>query len=209
MRTLVVYCHPRGDSYTAAVRDVVLTKLRDAGTQVRLIDLYADGFDPTMSADEHLGYEDVTGNTAGFETYIDHLHWCEALIFVYPTWWYGLPAMMKGWLDRVLVPGVAFHLPDDTAKDIRPGLTHITRLGLFTTCGASWWLTRYVGAPGKRTLLRGIRLLCAPRCKVSYAAHYRMDSSTAKSRARHLSKVARKMDRLIGGAQAELVEARQ
>jgi NAD(P)H dehydrogenase (quinone) len=69
--------------------------------------------------------------------------------------------MIKGWLDRVLVPGLAFLMPDGQNDDIRPGLTHITRLGVFTTCGASFWLTRMVGAPGKRTLLRGVRLICA------------------------------------------------
>jgi hypothetical protein len=69
--------------------------------------------------------------------------------------------MIKGWLDRVLVPGVAFLMPDGQNDDIRPGLTHITRLGVFTTCGASFWLTRMIGAPGKRTILRGVRLICA------------------------------------------------
>jgi NAD(P)H dehydrogenase (quinone) len=82
--------------------------------------------------------------------------------------------------------------------DIRPGLTNITRLGVFTTCGASWWLTRIIGAPGRRTLLRGIRLLCAKRCRTVFAAHYLMDSSTPETRARHLRKVAERTDRLIG-----------
>ena len=79
---------------------------------------------------------------------------------------------------------------------------HITRLGVFTTCGASWWLTRIVGAPGKRTLLRGLRFICAKRCKTAFAAHYLMDSSTPESRAAHLAKVSRKMDRFVGVSSA-------
>jgi NAD(P)H dehydrogenase (quinone) len=72
---------------------------------------------------------------------------------------------------------------------------------VFTTCGASFWLTRMVGAPGKRTILRGVRLICAKRnCRTVFAAHYLMDSSTADSRAKHLGRVAAKMDRLIGKA---------
>jgi putative NADPH-quinone reductase len=106
--------------------------------------------------------------------------------------------MIKGWLDRVLVPGLAFLMPDGENDDIRPGLTHITRLGVFTTCGASFWLTRFVGAPGRRTLLRGVRLLCAKKCRTVFAAHYLMDSSTGASRAKHLRRVAAKMDRLTG-----------
>ncbi len=126
------------------------------------------------------------------------LRWCDTLIFVYPTWWYGLPAMLKGWLDRVMLPDVAFLMPDDAHKNIRPGLRHITRLGVFTTCGASRWLTWIIGAPGKRTMLRGVGFLCAPGKRSVFAAHYLMDSSTEASRAAHLATVARKMDRLIG-----------
>ena len=108
----------------------------------------------------------------------------------------------SSWLDRALVPGIAFLMPDDSHSDIRPGLTHITRLGVFTTCGASWWLTRIVGAPGRRTLMRGLRFICAKRCRTTFAAHYLMDSSTPESRAAHLDKVARKMERFVGTAKA-------
>lgn len=198
MRALVVYSHPKEGSFNAAVRDTVLDKLREAGAEVRLIDLYKRGFDPRLTGSELELYEDTTINTAGVAEDVADLQWCDTLIFVYPTWWYGLPAMLKGWLDRVLVPGVAFEMPDAEHPDIRPGLTNVTRLGVFTTCGASWWLTRLVGAPGKRTLMRGLRFICAKHCKTTYAAHHLMDSSTDDSRAAHLRKVARRMDRFIG-----------
>lgn len=198
MRALVVYCHPRAESFTAAVRDVVLGKLEAAGVEVHVSDLYAQGFDCVMSAENHRDYEDCEINRQGLEHEIEKLMWCDTLIFVYPTWWYGLPAMMKGWLDRALLPGVAFHLPTGEGDIIRPALTHIERLGVFTTCGASFWLTRFIGAPGRRTLIRGVGILCAKRCKRVFAAHYLMDSSTPESRAAHLRKVGERMDRLIG-----------
>ena len=200
MRALVVYCHPRRASFTEAVRDVVLEKLAAVGAEVRLVDLYAGPFAPVLTAEEHEWYEDESLNRQGIEQEIEDLTWCDTLIFVYPTWWYGLPAILKGWLDRALVPGVAFLMPSEGHPDIRPGLSNITRLAVFTTCGASWWLTRFVGAPGKRTLLRGLRLICARRCKTVFAAHYLMDSSTPESRAKHLAKVARKMERFVGPA---------
>ena len=198
MRALVVHCHPRPESFTAAVRDVVLAKLDEAGAEVRLHDLYAEGFQPLLTAEEHRAYEDTTVNRAPCSREIDDLMWCDTLIFVYPTWWYGLPAMLKGWLDRVLVPGVAFLMPEPGGT-IRPGLGHIRALGVFTTCGASRWLTLFVGAPGKRTLMRGVGLLCARGHRRVFAAHYLMDSSTDDSRAAHLRKVAERMDRLTGG----------
>lgn len=197
MRALVVYCHPRASSFTAAVRDAVIQKLNQSGAETRLTDLYAQKFNPVLSTEEHSGYLDCPKNCAAVVKDVEDLRWCDTLIFVYPTWWYGLPAMLKGWLDRVLLPDVAFLMPDDVNKTIRPGLPHITRLGVFTTCGASRWLTFLVGAPGKRTLLRGVGFLCAPRVQKIFAAHYLMDSSTDQTRRRHLDRVASKMDRFL------------
>lgn len=196
MRALVIYCHPRPESFTAAIRDAVLERLAAAGAEVRLTDLYARGFDPSLSEAEHAGYLDCPANRAPVAEDVENLQWADTLIFVYPTWWYGLPAMLKGWLDRALLPDVAFVMPRGEGDTIRPGLTHITRLGVFTTCGASRLLTWFVGSPGKRTLLRGVGLICAPRVRKAFAAHYLMDSSTTESRARHLDRVRRKVDRL-------------
>jgi len=200
MRALVVYCHPRPKSFNAAVRDQVLAHLSQHGTETRLIDLYAQGFDPVLTANGLEEYEDEGCNTIGLESEITDLQWCDTLIFVYPTWWYGLPAMLKGWLDRVLVPGVAFKMPDAENKDIRAGLTHIKQLGVFTTCGASWWLTQLVGAPGRRTILRGLKVICGRPCKTLFVAHYSMDSSTPESRAAHLEKVTAKLEKFLGPA---------
>ncbi len=209
MRALVVYCHPRPDSFNAAVRDVVVSKLEQAGAEVRISDLYAKGFQPVLTGPEWSEYLDCPKNTASVATEVEDLRWCDTLIFVYPTWWYGLPAMLKGWLDRVLLPDVAFHMPDAQNRTIRPGLRHITRLGIFTTCGASWWLTALIGAPGKRTLMRGVGFLCKPGKRVAFAAHYLMDGSTPESRASHLARVGAKMDRLIGNASPRKADARQ
>jgi putative NADPH-quinone reductase len=198
MRALVIYCHPREGSFNAAIRDLVLAKLEAAGAEVRLCDLYARGFDPTLPACELDAYLDCPDNVTPVARDVSDLRWADTLIFVYPTWWYGLPAMLKGWLDRVLLPDVAFLMPDAENADIRPGLTNIKRMGVFTTCGASRWLTALVGAPGRRTLTRGVRLICAKQCKTYFAAHYLMDSSTPESRARHLGRVARQMDRMLG-----------
>jgi NAD(P)H dehydrogenase (quinone) len=200
MRALVVYCHPKEGSFTAAVREVVLGRLAAAGAEVRLCDLYARGFQPVLTDAEWGGYLDAPANCAPVARDVDDLRWCDTLIFVYPTWWYGLPAMLKGWLDRVMLPEVAFLMPDGANRTIRPGLRHITRLAVFTTCGASWWLTTFIGAPGRRTLLRGVGLLCHPRRRTAFAALYLMDSATDAARAAHLARVAARVDRLAGAA---------
>ena len=195
MRVLIVYCHPNPESYTAAVRDVVRGNAEAVGAEVRVLDLYANGFDPVLSQGELEAYETVPGNTQTVQDHVDAIRWCDTLVFVYPTWWYAHPAMLKGWLDRVLLPGVAFDMPE--GGDIRPTLTHIERLGVFTTCGASRWLTFFIGFPGKRMILRGIRILCAKRCRTAFVAHYLMDASTQDTRSRHLAKVCKVSRRLF------------
>ena len=197
MRALIVYAHPRDGSFNEAIRDIILQRLQGYGVKIRLRDLYDEAFNPVMDKLQLENYQDNLQNKAGLEEYVEDLLWCDMLIFVYPTWWYGLPAILKGWIDRVFLPGIAFHMPSGQEKNISPGLKHITRLAIFTTCGASWWLTQLVGSPGKRTILRGVGLLCARHCKTIYLAHYLMDSSTEESRSAHLKKVARKLDNLV------------
>ncbi len=195
MRTLVVYAHPVPESFGAALRDTVLAALEAGGHEVRLVDLNAIGFDPVMSADERRRYHDAGHNELPIAEQLAHIKWCEMLVFVYPTWWYGLPAILKGWLDRVWVPHVAFIMPTET-QGIRPNMQHIRRIVAVTTCGATWWLSKWVGEPGKRTLLRGIRTLCHPLCRTTYLALYKMDTVSAESRARYLDKVRRTISRL-------------
>lgn len=197
MKALVVYCHPKEGSFTSAVRDSVLAKLETSGAEVRLTDLYARGFAPALTAEELTNYEDPEVNTKPVSEDVDNVKWCDTLIFIYPTWWYGLPAILKGWLDRVLLPEIAFLMPNNQRANIAPGLTHIKRLGVFTTCGASRWLTFIVGAPGKRTLMRGVGFLCAKPLRKAYSAHYLMDSSTPESRQTHLNRIDRTMDRFL------------
>lgn len=197
MRALVIFCHPKEDSFSAAILGKVVEKLEAAGAEYRVRDLYRSNFSPILTGHELDIYLDETLNVAPVAQDVEHVQWADTLIFVYPTWWYGLPAMLKGWLDRVLVPGVAFVMPKTEGENITAGLTHIKKLGVFTTCGASRWLTTMVGAPGRRTLTRGVRMICAKGCKVFYAAHYLMDSSTDTSRAAHLRKIDQQMDRLV------------
>ena len=120
MRALVVYCHPESGSFNAAICSLVCAKLREAGYELRLRNLYAENFQPVLTRQEWHDYLDPALNTATVTWDIEALRWCNTLIFIYPTWWYGPPAMLKGWLDRVLVPEVAFLMPDARNTTIRP-----------------------------------------------------------------------------------------
>jgi putative NADPH-quinone reductase len=188
MRILVIYAHPVATSFVAACKDALLTAL-DGRHEVKLLDLYAIGFDPVLNRVERLAYHDESANGQGLEEHLALLRWAEGLIFVYPTWWYGLPAILKGWLDRAWLPGVTFTMPAGN-RPVGPLLTQIRLLGGISTYGAPWWFTRWVGDPGRRTLMRGIKALCAPRCRTFWLALHRMDSSTDADRAAFLGKIA-------------------
>ncbi|GGB61718.1 NAD(P)H dehydrogenase (quinone) [Roseibium aquae] len=192
MRVLVVYCHPCQESFSAAVCAQVVDTLEQGGNEVRVLDLYAMGFNPAMSADERRGYHDAASNQTPVAEHLEHLAWCDKLLFVYPTWWFGLPAMLKGWLDRVWVPHVTFEMPTERAP-MKPKMLHIQKVGVVTTCGASWLVSKLMGEPGRKTILRGIRALCAPNCRSLYLAHYKMDSSTPESRSDYLQKIQKKL----------------
>ena len=188
MKTLVVYCHPCPESFTAAVRDTALETLHECGHDVSLIDLYAEGFDPVMSAAERRGYHSQATNLVPVAEYANRVGWAEAIIFIYPTWWFGIPAMLKGWLERVLVPGFAFDMPDEK-RGPRPRLQNIRSIIALTTCGTTPFVSWIVGQPGRRTLLRGFRSTCHRFCRTRYLALYRMDTADATARRRHLARV--------------------
>ncbi|WP_352705597.1 NAD(P)H-dependent oxidoreductase [Mesorhizobium sp. M0195] len=200
MKVLVVYCHPCTDSFNGAVRDMVLETLADRGHQVHLLDLYATGFDPVMRTQEWRGYHDKAANLQPVHEHAQELLWAEAVVFIYPTWWYGVPAMLKGWLERVLVPGFAFEMPT-ARRGPRPKLRHIRRVMAMTTCGATPLMSWIMGQPGRRTLLRGFRSVCHPLCRTKFLALYRMDSVSAAGRQAHLQRV-RKTVASLGRADA-------
>ena len=197
MRVLVVYCHPCEESFNAALRDAALEALRQAGHETRLLDLYAMGFQPVIGAQERRDYHTPGLNEEGVAEHLAALRWCEGLIFIYPTWWYGQPAMLKGWLDRVWVPHATFSMPEGN-KPIGRVLTNIRLIGAISTLGSPKWWWWLMGAPGRRILLTGLSVLCAPRCRTFWLGLHRMDGSSAAEREAFLARVRARMARLPG-----------
>jgi NAD(P)H dehydrogenase (quinone) len=196
MRALVVYCHPLADSFNAAVRDRALKGLESAGHETRVLDLYAMGFDPVLSAQGRRDYHTEGLNEVEVAEHLAALRWCEALIFVYPTWWYGPPAMLKGWLDKVWVPHATFEMPKPM-KPIGRVLTNIRVVAAVSTLGSPWWWWKLgIGEPGRRMLLRGLSVLCAPGCKTLWMGLHQMDSVPEAKRQAFLIRVERAMARL-------------
>ena len=195
MNVYVVVCHPSPDSFTAAAFRQVVESLGDHN--VRISDLYADDFRPELSAAEHAAHLTATAGAGrpDIEPYVANLQWCEALVLVYPTWWSGQPAMLKGWFDRVLVNGVAWSLPHG-AKRIRPMLGNIRRIVVVTSHGSSKLINSLQGEGGKRVVTRTLRSLCHPLTRTKWIALYGIDRCTDQQRQQFLSEIGRQMRRL-------------
>ncbi|WP_019202742.1 NAD(P)H-dependent oxidoreductase [Tsukamurella sp. 1534] len=101
-RALWVFAHPHGSSLNAMLRDEGVAALRSDGWTVDVNDLYAEGFDPIL-VDE--GGSDVRAQQA-------RLCAADLLVLQFPLWWYSMPAMLKGWIDRVFERGFAYDVPD-------------------------------------------------------------------------------------------------
>lgn len=196
LRALVVVTHPRSDSFTHAVAEAAVGGLRSAGHEVRVIDLYADGFRPAMNLDERRGYPE--GDCLLDEqarAYAAHVRWCDTLVFVYPTWWSGLPAMLKGWLERILVVGVAFRFHERTGK-VRPGLTDLRHIVGISTYGSPRAYVAAVNDNGRRIINRALRMSCGARTRRTWLGLYAIDTSSAAQRAEFLRRVEMRMARL-------------
>jgi NAD(P)H dehydrogenase (quinone) len=189
MRYLIVFAHPRGDSFSAALRHVVVDTLARAGHQIDLVDLNDSQFDPALSAEARGSYFDVGRNLAGVEEHVARLKRAEALVLVFPNWWFGFPAILKGWFDRVWLPGVAFEV-----KRFRlDGKLHnIVKFITITTYGSPWWQVRLVMRdPTRRIIKRGLAALCHPACRNVYLALHHMDRDREKRRRRFMDRVRR------------------
>src|SRR5215467_13616693 len=144
MRFLVIYAHPVKDSFVSAVHQRAVAALKGAGHEVDDCDLYAEGFQPVLSKEERRAYHDAAANRGFARRDIERLLGCQGLVLVFPAWWFGMPAILKGYFDRVWLPGVAFVLADGQT---RPLLHNIIRFGVVTTCGSPWWLIKLMGDP--------------------------------------------------------------
>ena len=190
MKAYVVYCHPLEDSFTSAARDRALAGL--SSHEVRVTDLYAEGFRPELSAWERTHHLDPPETKPEIAEYAANLRWCDTLVFIYPTWWSGQPGMLKGWIDRVWVAGVAYELLPGTNR-IRPLLGNIRRLVVVTSHGSSKWINALQGEGGKRVISRALRVLCHRRARTAWIALYGTDRASEDDRKRFLNRVERKL----------------
>jgi putative NADPH-quinone reductase len=191
MRVLVIHAHPLTDSLAAALRRAIIETLRRGGHQVDDCDLYAEGFDPVLSASERRAYNTARPDLSAVADHVARLRAAEGLVLCFPTWWYGMPAILKGYFDRVWAHTVAFHLPEGGGA-IRPGLTNIKKMWVVTSYGSPWWLIRLVlRDPVRRVLLGGLARLCGRGVNTRFLALYNIDAASIARSTAFLTRVER------------------
>ena len=147
MRFVILHAHPQEDCLNVALRDRLVEALEGAGHEAQVV---------RLTQGESIDGVSVVG--------------AEGLVFVYPTWWGGLPAPMLGWVQRELVAWI-----DGTADPATSPLRTVRHLVAVTTHGSSNWVNRLQGEPGRHLLRRTVARLCAPGTKLRWVALYGLD----------------------------------
>lgn len=196
MRVLLLHAHPVDESFGAALHVAARETLEAAGHEVDDCDLYVEGFDPVLSREERLGYHAVPDNIAPVRTHVERLRAADALVIVAPVWNFGWPAMLKGYFDRVWLPGVTFDMDEGDRGKLTRKLTNIRKLIVVTTYGGTRWRAFLAGDPPRKIATRVLRVTTNPARGVTYLAHYDMNNCTPQTRAAFLAKVRATMARL-------------
>lgn len=190
MKVVVVFAHPSQQSLSATVCRTAVAALSRAGHEVELLDLYADGFVAQMSREERLAYETespILDPLVG--RYAAQLALAEGLVFIYPTWHGSFPAILKGWFERVLVPGVGWAL-DPVTNKASGGLRATRRVVGVSTYGSPRMHSLRMADAGRRVIMRNIRFLApATTCRAKWLGLYGLDRPDPRRIARFLARV--------------------
>ncbi len=191
-RALVLFAHPCPESFSAALHGRVVEVLERRGWEVDDCDLNAEGFSPVLTEAERRGYHDVASNRGPVAPHVERLLAAQALVLVFPVWNFGFPAILKGYFDRVFLPGVSFRMEEGRVK---PNLTHVRKLAAVTTYGGTRMRAFLAGDPPRHVVKRAVWHVTGPE-KMRYLALYDMNRATQAKRSAFLDRVSREMEAL-------------
>lgn len=141
MKTLIIYYHPHEGSFCSALRDSVKAGLHKGQHECKTIDLDKDGFDPVMRAKDlkafvqagRIGEEGLDGVDPIVLRYRKKLRWAEHIVMIFPIWWMTMPATVKGFVDKVIFPGVAYKMDSGKLVSMMSELKHVTIITTMNT----------------------------------------------------------------------------
>lgn len=196
-KVLLVSCHPLQESLCSSLTAHMVARLESASVELTHLDLYESGFDPVLSVRERRDYFSSDHDVSGVHAYVRQLEETDILILVFPVWWFGFPAILKGWFDRVWAPGIAYDHGGDAAP-IRPRLSRMKHCVAITTMGSPWWVDRLVlGRPVRKILSRAIIGTCTTHCHFHMASLYQAQAVNTKSLRGFSKRIDRILDRIL------------
>lgn len=176
MRALVVLAHPLSDSLCAHLAREAIDALRARGVDVDVLDLYAETFQPALTEAERRLHYATPEPGPDIVALQQRLARAEMLILVFPTWWFSMPAMLKGWFDRVWAPKFAF----EHGTPLKPLLSGLKSCLVVTTLGSPWWIDWIVmRQPVKRVLKTGLIFACAPQARFDMLSFHEAETADA------------------------------
>ncbi|MFH1574597.1 MAG: NAD(P)H-dependent oxidoreductase [Acidobacteriota bacterium] len=188
MHVLIVLAHPGGDSFNGAVCRALIQGLAEAGHTWDLADLHAERFRPVLEAEElrTLGSSAPAADVAGYQRRILD---AQALAFVFPIWWFGMPAILKGFIDRVFQENFAFRFtPAGTVEGLLP---HEKALVINTAGGgANLYRLFGFGKPLEKVFDRWTLRMCGIR-KVRHVVFHDVVNTDDAARRRYLEETSR------------------
>ncbi|MBV8964450.1 MAG: NAD(P)H-dependent oxidoreductase [Hyphomicrobiales bacterium] len=193
MKVLYLYCHPVPESFHGAIRVGALTGLAEAGHDVDFCDLYAENFDPVMRVEQRRCYHDLSTNQFGVESYVTRLRVAEAIIVQFPVWCFGAPAMLKGFLDKVFLPGVSFDMSDVT--QIKPLLANLKRVAGIVTYGRGRWSALAMGDAPRKLVTRYLPHCAIVTARAQFLPLYGMNRADETKRKAFVATVRKSMVR--------------
>ena len=197
MRVLVVHAHPVETSFNRALFDAACGALTAGGHTVDAMNLYDEDFQAVMSREERLNYHDIPGNlTPEVKPYVDRVRAAEAAVFVHPVWNYGYPAILKGFFDRIFLPGVSFILVGGNGTDkgkLVTNMKNIRKVAYITTYGGDRFRTWIMGDPPRRLAMRWAWVTFGTLLPPRYLALYDMNNQTEAGLKGFIDKVKREM----------------
>ena len=195
MQATVVFAETDAPALEREALSTAVATLERAGHEVTVVDLWAERFDPVMTATQRRAYLTdhpvVSDDVAG---YVEIIQRTELLVFVYATQLNTMPALMKGWLEKVMVPGVAFQF--NSEGKLRPALTQVRHIIGISTYPEAWSTMRRQRDAGRRTITRALRLNTGWRTRHHWIGLYSCPTATREQRGAFLSRIEHRLEQV-------------
>jgi len=169
--------------------DKTIDHLKTKGYKVTIKNLYEEKFNPVLTQSERKSYYEKQFNIELISSDIEQLKNIESLILVFPTWWFGFPAILKGWFDRVWAPGYAYDHASDYGP-IKQRLNNLKEMKVVTTLGSPWWVDTFIlRKPVQKVLKIALLGACTTNCKFKMLSLYNSEKLTTEKIEKFVSKI--------------------